>query len=172
MPSTYTLISSNVLSTTAASVTFSAIPSTYTDLVLRISARTDRVTSGTNCKILVNNASNDGSYTYMYGNGASAGSGSNSSTYNFMGLMNGANQTANTFNSAEVYIPNYAGSTKKPFSVFNVNEQNSASTTVEVDAIANLYNQTTAITSLVFAPISAVNFVSGSSFYLYGIKNS
>ena len=41
MPSTYTLISSNVLASSAASVTFSAIPSTYTDLVVRASIRSD-----------------------------------------------------------------------------------------------------------------------------------
>ena len=38
---TYTLISSNVLTSSQASVTFSAIPATYTDLVLRISAQAD-----------------------------------------------------------------------------------------------------------------------------------
>ena len=36
---TYTLISSNVLASSAATVTFSSIPATYTDLVLRVSAR-------------------------------------------------------------------------------------------------------------------------------------
>jgi len=36
---TYTLISSNVLTSSAASVTFSSIPATYTDLVVRLSAR-------------------------------------------------------------------------------------------------------------------------------------
>ena len=36
---TYNLISSNVLTTAKASVTFSSIPATYTDLVLRVSAR-------------------------------------------------------------------------------------------------------------------------------------
>ena len=38
---TYTLISSNVLTTAAASVTFSSIPATFTDLVLRMSAQAD-----------------------------------------------------------------------------------------------------------------------------------
>lgn len=41
MANTYTLISSNTLTSSAASVTFSSIPATYTDLVLRISSRTD-----------------------------------------------------------------------------------------------------------------------------------
>jgi hypothetical protein len=38
MANTYTLIASNTLGASAASVTFSAIPSTYTDLVVRYSA--------------------------------------------------------------------------------------------------------------------------------------
>ena len=41
MATTYTLITSQTLASSAASVTFSSIPSTYTDLVLRVSARTD-----------------------------------------------------------------------------------------------------------------------------------
>lgn len=39
MASTYTLISSSVLTVTTQSVTFSSIPQTYTDLVLRMSYR-------------------------------------------------------------------------------------------------------------------------------------
>ena len=39
MATTYNLISSNVLSSSAASVTFSSIPAIYTDLVLRCSTR-------------------------------------------------------------------------------------------------------------------------------------
>jgi hypothetical protein len=36
MANTYTLIESQVLGSAAASVTFSAIPATYTDLVLKV----------------------------------------------------------------------------------------------------------------------------------------
>jgi hypothetical protein len=41
MANTYTLIESQVLGSSAASVTFSAIPATYTDLVLKFSSRND-----------------------------------------------------------------------------------------------------------------------------------
>lgn len=172
MPSTYTLISSNVLSSSAASVTFSAIPSTYTDLVLRISARSDRATYPAGYNLRVNGSTTDGSTTYLYGDGATAGSGRQTANWIQIGQISGANQTANTFTNAEIYIPNYAGSTKKPMSLFNAQEENSASTYVQMDATAGLYNPTTAITSLVFGFTGVYNFVSGSSFYLYGIKNS
>jgi hypothetical protein len=39
MPSTYTLIKGETIGSSAASYTFTAIPSTFTDLVLRISVR-------------------------------------------------------------------------------------------------------------------------------------
>jgi len=172
MANTYTLISSNVLSASAASVTFSAIPSTYTDLVLKMSARCDRATFPAGYNLRVNGSTTDGSTTYIYGDGATAGSGRQTSNWIQIGQISGANQTADSFTNGEIYIPNYAGSTKKPVSVFNAQEQNSASTYVQIDATAGLYNQTTAITSLVIGLTGAYNLVSGSSFYLYGIKNS
>jgi len=57
----------------------------------------------------------------------------------------------------------------EPASYFQVTEDNS--TTAYVLAIANLLSSTTAISSLTFGGYG-FNFVSGSSFYLYGIKNS
>ena len=41
MPNTYELIKGETLTGSAASYTFSAIPSTFSDLVLKVSARTD-----------------------------------------------------------------------------------------------------------------------------------
>jgi hypothetical protein len=175
MPNTYTLISSNVLSSSAASVTFSAIPSTYTDLVLRWSSRSDRTTFGTSVVLKINGTSTPYSDTYVGGDGSTAFSSNNAgNAYNYVGDEVGTSQTANTFNSSEIYIPNYAGSTNKPISTFTVNENNAAATQVSIYAIANLWRSASAITSLSISPlpIASYNFVSGSSFYLYGIKNS
>jgi hypothetical protein len=172
MPSTYTLISSNVLSSSAASVTFSSIPSTYTDLVLRMSARSDRATYTTRYWVLPNGATTSTSYTFINGVGNSTGSASATASKLYVSYLLGANQLADTFTNAEVYIPNYAGSTKKPMSSFGVEENNVASGEVEIAATAGLYNSTSAITSLTIGLDSTYNFVSGSSFYLYGIKNS
>lgn len=174
MPNTYTLISSNVLSSSAASVTFSAIPATYTDLVLRISARSTRVANSNNLDLRINSDSSAlYSYTYLYGSGSSAASSrSSADTSLFISTMNAANSTANTFTSAEIYIPSYTASQNKPIGSFGAFENNSA-TVNEIDADAHLYRSTAAITSLtLYSGLGSFNFESGSSFYLYGIKNS
>jgi hypothetical protein len=174
MPSTYTLISSNVLATSAASVTFSAIPSTYTDLVVRISARSTRAAISETLDLRINaDSSTLYSYTYLYATGDPAGSFRRSSqTSLFISTMNAVDSTANTFTSAEIYIPSYTASQNKPLGSFGAFE-NRVSTIYEIDANAHLYRSTSAITSLTLSSaLGSSNFVAGSSFYLYGIKNS
>jgi hypothetical protein len=174
MPSTYTLISSNVLSSSAASVTFSAIPSTYTDLVVRISARTDRSATSDTTKMTINS---DGSAIYSFirlrGDGTSATSNLNTgNTVLSVENTDGNTATSNTFDSTEIYIPNYLSTVNKPISTVIMREDNSIAATTYNSLQAHLYRNTTAITSLSFAPSNGPNYVSGSSFYLYGIKNS
>ena len=170
MPSTYTLISSNVLSSSAASVTFSAIPSTYTDLVLRWSARSDNTAS---LRFVLNNDTTANySRTRLIGSNSVASSTQNTALANWSVLDGAAasTYTANTFTSGEIYIPNYAGSANKVGAIFNAAENNSTSVgSISVDA--QLRSATAAITEIK-TENAAGNFVSGSSFYLYGIKNS
>jgi hypothetical protein len=171
MASTYTLISSNTLSSSAASVTFSSIPSTYTDLVLRISARTD-ASGGTydSIYVYINSDTANASARTLYGNGATAGSGSLIAAQIRYSADQGGN-TSNTFSNVEIYIPSYTASQYKPFSSFQVIENNA--TTAYIASQATLYSQNTAISSLLIkADFYPSNFVSGSSFYLYGIRSS
>lgn len=165
MPVTYNLIASNTLSSAAASVTFSAIPQTYTDLVVRVSARVSDAAASYYIRL----QPNSGFVTSrrLEGDGSSATSATNS-LYT-MGFVVGGGSDANTFNSGEWYLPNYAGSTTKPISMFTVNERNNTAANMAVNA--SLYNSTSAITSIELTN-SDTNFVSGSSFFLYGIKNS
>ena len=171
MPSTYTLISSNVLTSTATSVTFSAIPSTYTDLVLRISGRTNAGGAISNGLIQVNAITGTYSYTGLVGTGSAASSNRNSGSYQgfYMDIVNGNGSTSDTFSSHEIYLPNYAGSANKIASLDNAQEDNT--TTAYRIARAALLGNTAAVTSLTISG-DGVSFVSGSSFYLYGIKNS
>jgi hypothetical protein len=168
MPSTYTLISSNVLSSSAASVTFSSIPSTYTDLVVKASTRNS---SGGTCVIATtfNGQSSGYSVTRLRGDGTSASSGRTSSaTYLYFSLTD-STFTSNTFSNWEMYLPNYLSSTSKAVSNFSVSENNA--TASYIDTNAGLSNITSAVTSVTLTA-SGDTFVSGSSFYLYGIKNS
>lgn len=178
---TYTLISSNVLASSAASVTFSSIPATYTDLVLRLSTRGDNATIWNNyLRLKINATSALSSITYIAGTGAAASSftasGIGSTGFypitNAAGsvMSNSAGNTASTFDNIEIYIPSYTATQNKPLSTFGVAEQNA--TTAYIVAGAGLERTTAAITTLTLQQDAATNFVTGSSFYLYGIKNS
>jgi hypothetical protein len=172
MANTYTLISSNVLGSAAANVTFSAIPSTYTDLVLRWSGR------GTNAAIFhtvfytYNSSAAGYSDTYLLNIAGTPISSSDATPriYGIIGYDPASTATANTFGSGELYIPNYNSSTNKPNSSFSAPENNSATSTRFTFVGANLWSNTAAISSLTIS--CTTSFDTGSSFYLYGIKNS
>lgn len=173
MANTYQLIASNTLSSAAASVTFSSIPATYTDLVLRMTVRTDRasqVTDGLRA-FLNNDTSSNYSNTYLEGSGSAASSSATGTfTRLWLGNCNASTSTSNTFSSVEFYLPNYAGSTAKPASTFLVQENNTTAAIINV--VANLGLSTSAVNRIDLNSSTSSNFVSGSSFFLYGIKNS
>jgi len=172
MANTYTLIQTQTLASSAASVTFSSIPATFTDLVLRISARYDGSLVHGSIEMRPNSDSGSNySQTTLYGTGSAAVSanGSAQSSAIFQRQIVGDTATANTFSNSEIYIPNYLSSDKKPMSGFGVGENNATLASLAVSA--NLWQGTAAITSI-FLQSNGTNWLSGSSFYLYGIKNS
>jgi hypothetical protein len=172
MAATYIPIASTTLGTTAASVTFSAIPATYTDLVLRVSARTDTASAIESCYVQFNSdTSTNYSYVLITGNGSAASSNIYSSQ-NYVGSIpaDAATATSNTFASWEVYVPSYLANQKKPLSIIGMQENNQTSAFIR--PTAGLWQGTSAITSVSFTPTSGGNFVSGSSFHLYGISNT
>lgn len=174
MPSTYTLIKGETLASSAASYTFTAIPSTFTDLMVRVSARTDFGSLVDTISIKFNGATTNYSDTNLNTNSSSGSGGSSRATglayINGFRAADGSTATSSTFSSAEFYIPSYTASQNKPMSEFNVSENNDA--TAYISAVAALWRDTAAITSIGLTPLNGPNFVSGSSFYLYGIKNS
>jgi hypothetical protein len=172
MPSTYTLISSNVLGSNAASVTFSSIPGTYTDLVIKISARI--TTTDVDDLLMQFNSLTTYSYQQIRGYNATnvAASRVTAASRIRVSEVNGATSTANTYTSTEIYVPNYATSVTHPTSSFGAVEENGA-TYNKINATAGLYSATSVpITSITFSLTGSFNFLSTSSFYLYGIKNS
>jgi hypothetical protein len=167
MPNTYTLIASNTVgSGGAASVTFSSISATYTDLLLKSSTRqsSGSVAYGT---LEFNGSSANFTYRSIEGDGATAGS-FNGATAPF-GVVTPSGYTANTFSNIEFYIPNYASSNYKSYSSDSVTENNA--TASYADLVAGLWSNTAAITSIKMTP-GAGNFVQYSTFYLYGISKS
>lgn len=173
MATTYVLISSQVLGSNAASVTFSSIPQTYTDLYLMFSARTVR--SGTTLDMLrvtFNSDTTAGNYSALRLASDATGAGLSAVGNLLAGYANAATSTTNAFSSGELYIPSYTNSSAtKPYSGYSVCETNLASP-VYMAAFADLWQGTAAISQLIITSDNAQNILAGSSFYLYGIKNS
>lgn len=173
MANTYTLIQAQTLASAAATVTFSSIPATYTDLVLRVSARSNRVATTEYVTFTLNASASGYSETDLNGNGTAASSSRGTAgAAAFLGIIPAASNTASTFANGEIYIPSYTASQNKQIGTFDVSEGNSASTGVWIQTFANLWSNTAAITSIALTPQSGGSFVTDSSFYLYGIKNS
>lgn len=172
---TYSLIASSTLTSAQASVNFTSIPNTYTDLVLRLNARTDLASNGADLAVRFNsNSATDYSSTWIYANTSPTASRQSSSTYyRIYQTANGTADTASVFGPTEIYIARYASTGYKPMWAFGASENLSgASWTVTTNA--GLYIQASAISSINIFPVSTsgYNFVANSTFYLYGIKNT
>jgi hypothetical protein len=171
MANTYTLISSvTVGSGGAANITFSSIPATYTDLLVNISGRCSQAASGGNCTISFNGTAVNATRRNLNGSGSAASSTTASDGY--IGDIPGSTSTASTFGNTLIYIPNYASSNNKSFSVDNVTENNA--TAALASLIAGLWSNSAAITSIKFEPLSPQTwtFNQYSTAYLYGISNA
>lgn len=153
-----------------SSVEFTSIPQTYTDLKIVLSAR-----SSAENEYYITFNSNTANYAsrYIYGNGTSAFSGANpfGTSFAFVGSVNKSTTTANVFNNAEIYIPNYASANFKSFSADTAQENNA--TEAYNWLTAGLWSNTSAITSVQIDLQNAPsNFTQYSTFTLYGIKSS
>ena len=172
MANTFELIaSSTVTGATAASISFSSIPSTYTDLVLKVSVRGDNNTATQQMYLTFNGTTSGYTARQVYGDGSSATSATLSNSGAAISIVNTNTSvsTANTFSSSEIYVPNYASSNYKSVSADSVTENNA--TGALAGLTAGLWSNTAAITTVTLTPQSG-NFVQYSSAYPYGIKNS
>jgi hypothetical protein len=169
MPNTFVKIATvTVSSGGAATMAFTSIPSTYTDLCVKISARTNRTNIADSILASLNGSSANFTWRLLEGDGAGVYSVSGST--GLVGVATAANATASTFSNCEFYIPNYAGSTNKSISVDSVIEQNA--TTAYLDLNAVLWSNTAAINSITLSSSNSADFVQYSTATLYGISKS
>lgn len=160
------LIETQTLASAQASITFSDIPQTYTDLYLVMSARSSRGTEPFDAVLIKpNNVTANQSFRGLFGTGSTTGSFTDTKISGGAATASGA--TANTFANVSVYIPNYTSSVAKSFSTDSVTENNATNTRQAL--FASLWNDTPAITSLVIIPEVSTNFVQYTSASLYGI---
>lgn len=149
----------------AANIEFTSIPQTYTDLYVVTSLRV----SSTDITSLVYFNNSTSSYTrrVLYGDGSSATSASASDA----GVLwtNTSSNTASTFGSATIYVPNYTGSNNKSASVDFVTENNATTAYAAINAF--LWSNSSAITSIKLVPNSGT-YVQYSTATLYGVTSA
>lgn len=171
MPDTFIKIASvTVGSGGASSIDFTSIPSTYTDLCVKVSSRSTRSAGAIDyIKMYFNGSTANGTTRAIWGDGT-AYSGTDTK---IIGSTSTNQNTSNTFGSADFYIPNYAGSTNKSVSVDAVSENNSATTgDYNLNLSAGLWSSSAAITSITLESAFGNNWVQYSTATLYGINKS
>jgi hypothetical protein len=150
----------------AATMEFTSIPSTYTDLVVKTSIRTSRGTFTADLiRVDFNGSSTNQSSRLLEGSASTAASFSLSTTQVIAGTTSVS--TANTFSNGEIYIPNYAGSANKSISADSVAENNATSGPLYL--ASGLWSNTAAITSITLTDVNSATFQQYSTATLYGI---
>jgi len=168
MAYSYKLIEAKTLASAVSSITFSSIPQTYTDLLLKTCAR-GSTTGGdpwSDAQLSFNGNTSNQTERWLGGFGSAAASGTGSQ---MILRVNKDSSTSNTFDNSEFYIPNYTSANYKSVSLDNAVENNATAALLMFNA--QLWSNTAAITSLTLA-LGAGNFMVNSTFYLYGISNS
>jgi len=172
MAKTYEPISTQTVGTAVASVTFSSIPQTYTDIVFVSSTY---YSASVAMVVRFNNDSTSNySYTVLGGSTAAPGNGSYSgrtttqTSTNLVGYYATTNSNANIFAPTVATFMNYSNTTTnkslitRSFAYDNGDGK-------DVELFSGLYRSTSAITRVDLFPSSG-NFAVGSTFTLYGIK--
>lgn len=165
----YELISTTVLSSATASVSFSSIPSTYKHLQIRMVTRSS-TNATTVAKITFNSTTTGYAKHRLYGNGSSVFSDATTSTTSFTTVTG-----PGTSDSSGIYMPeiidilDYASTVKnKTIRAFSGAEMSNTGDVIGL--VSGLWQNTSAITSILFEGLSASSFAIGSRFSLYGVK--
>jgi hypothetical protein len=156
----YELISTQVLASSAASVTFSSIPQDYKHLQIRISAR---VTTDDYVAKLNFNSDTGANYAFhrLIGNGSSvASSASASQAFIWTAIYR---SVANQFTAEVIDILDYSSANKN-----TTTRHLGGLATDQVQLNSGLWNNTAAVTAINLSGYS--DWVTGSRFSLYGIR--
>lgn len=173
MAATYEPIATHTLGSSAASYTFSSIPSSFTDLVLVTQTRNDSPFQYDDIWICFNGDTTNANYsvTRLQGNGTSATSNYSTSSNDGAGTRswilsdNGAG--SGIFGIGITHIMNYANTTTYKTAISRSNTQANES----VRAAVGLWRNTSAISSIKLSIRNeTTNFIAGCTFTLYGIK--
>jgi hypothetical protein len=169
--STYTPIYAQTLSSSTSSITFSNIPTTFTDLVLVVSPV---AATGTTFPWMRFNGLSTSIYSDTHLYGISSGAGSTRRSAQSRGYIAEQVQAETTqISNIIVHIMNYSNTTTNKTYIARNDNAASSGTYVGTEAIVGLAQLTDPITSItigIAAGGTDYNLAAGSRFTLYGIK--
>ncbi len=160
MPSTYTPIATTTLGSDTATVSFSSISGSYTDLIMVVGGG---LASQGAMQIRFNSDTGSNySVTRLYGDGSTATSDRfTSQTSLDLGFLQG-----NLNNNSIIHVMNYSNSTTYKTVL------NRWNTPAYTTAVVGLWRSTSAINALSIYNSTGINLKSGSTFTLYGVKSA
>jgi hypothetical protein len=162
---TYVALDTQTLSSAAASVTFSNISGSYTDLVLVASVADN---AATNVYLQLGNGSIDTASNYsttvLTGNGTTAYSYRESSQTQILYAFEGTPPASPSFGTYIINLNNYSNTTTYKTTLIRANSASSGT-----DAIVGLWRSTSAINTIKLSCQGATVYSVGSTFSLYGI---
>jgi len=162
--STEVAIATTTLGSAASSITFSSIPSTYTDLRVVVVGKQSGAGNYAGLRFNGDTATNY-SITTLWGTGAGAYSARDINDTNMFYQWNGVTtSTIPVFHTVDIF--SYAGSTYKT-SLFTVSQDTNGGTSV--DRVVGLWRSTSAINSLTFMFNGSDTWSAGTTATLYGI---
>lgn len=164
-------IAENVLGAPAASVTFSSIPGTYRHLAIRWTANGSTVTPSLDVDLQFNGdtgSTYDGMLTLFNSGGLNSSQENLAQTVAKCGYMPGT--TGAGAGGGYIEIPFYAGATLQKMFTGLAGFKNANTTASIFSALfTGHWRSTAAITSVLLKPASN-NFITGSTFVLYGLN--
>jgi hypothetical protein len=168
MTSTYEMIATTTLGSSTQTVTLSSIPATYTDLVLVCSIKGDAASMSVVFRVNGDSGSNY-SATYLEGTGSSASS-ARVSSQTQIPLSASISYNSTNFGTQIIQAINYSNTTTNKTFIQRFNSASGGSFPGTGTSVG-LWRSTSAINQLdLISTASGQNFVSGSTFTLYGIK--
>lgn len=148
----------------AATIDFTGIPQTYTDLVVKYSLRNSSTSQG--ALIRFNGSATGYAERSLYGTGSAVAAYSQTASSIEVNYATISTQTTSTFANGEMYIPNYTSSKYKSVSIDDVQENNATASYMLLNGA--LWSD--------ISPINSITLTSGNSFVqystatLYGIR--
>jgi hypothetical protein len=164
MAITYDRINSTTLSSTATDITFSSIPSSYTDLIIVCNFK---IVAGGDLVLNIQlNGDTGSNYSQVYIAGVPAAAAAAGSTLNSSYIDAGYfGSNAGNFSTSTTHFFSYSNTSHNKSTITTMASQNGGQVTTYV----NLWRSNSAINSIKVFSASSKTYAIGSMFTLYGI---